>query len=195
MLSSDVMNYLIMRYLQESGFSHSAFVFGAESSVLRTTIAPDSVPPGSLIMFVQKGLQYLELEANLDGQASCRQFELRHQRALIVSDVYKSQDGVLEGEFKLLSPVDLLTMDVDALRQQVLDRKDEDKVKGKRGAKNKDKGPQAMDTDTDISPSCVITLKGHESDVVTQAWSPSDTLLASISSGWVQTTPRCYPLG
>ena len=76
MLSSDVMNYLIMRYMQESGFSHSAFVFGAESSVLRTTIAPDSVPPGSLIMFVQKGLQYLELEANLDGQVSCRHFEL-----------------------------------------------------------------------------------------------------------------------
>lgn len=66
-LTSDVLNYLVMRYLQESGFSHTAFVFGHESDVTRTSVDPNNVPPGSLITFIQKGLQYLELEANLDA--------------------------------------------------------------------------------------------------------------------------------
>ncbi len=36
----------------------------------RTSIDPNNVPPGSLIAFVQRGMQYLELQANLqqDGQ-------------------------------------------------------------------------------------------------------------------------------
>lgn len=70
-LTSDVLNYLVMRYLQESGFGHTAFVFGHESSVTRTTVDPNHVPPGSLITFIQKGLQYLELEANIEGQVRC----------------------------------------------------------------------------------------------------------------------------
>lgn len=69
-LTSDVLNYLVMRYLQESGFSHTAFVFGHESSMANTPIDPNNVPPGSLITFIQRGMQYLELEANLDAQAS-----------------------------------------------------------------------------------------------------------------------------
>lgn len=31
--SSDEVNYLVYRYLQESGFTHSAYVFGMESHV------------------------------------------------------------------------------------------------------------------------------------------------------------------
>ncbi len=69
-LTSDVMNYLVYRYLQESGFSHTSFVFGHESRVTQTLIDPNTVPPGSLIAFVQRGMQYLELQANLDAQAS-----------------------------------------------------------------------------------------------------------------------------
>eukprot|EP00955_Chlamydomonas_euryale_P083706 363885-Chlamydomonas_euryale.AAC.6 len=73
-LTSDVLNYLVMRYLQENGFSHTAFVFGHESDVTRTAVDPNNVPPGSLITFIQKGLQYLELEANLDaGVRAARQ--------------------------------------------------------------------------------------------------------------------------
>ena len=49
-----------------AGFQHSAFCFCNESSVAKTKINPDDVPPGSLITFIQKGLQYLELVANLN---------------------------------------------------------------------------------------------------------------------------------
>ena len=64
-LTSDVVNYLVMRYLQESGFSHSAFTFGHESTIAKSPVDPNNVPPGSLITFIQKGMQYLEMEANL----------------------------------------------------------------------------------------------------------------------------------
>ena len=47
------------------GFSHSAFVFGYESFVHKSTISGNDVPPGAMISFLQKGLQYMELEANL----------------------------------------------------------------------------------------------------------------------------------
>ncbi len=68
-LTSDVVNYLVMRYLQESGFNHTAFCFGHESNVAKSpNIDPNNVPPGSLITFIQKGMQYLEMEANLSGQ-------------------------------------------------------------------------------------------------------------------------------
>ena len=67
-ISSDEVNYLVFRYLQESGFSHSAYTFGYESYVAKTSIATGGVdlPPGALVSFIQKGLQYLELEANLN---------------------------------------------------------------------------------------------------------------------------------
>ncbi len=48
-----------------AGFQHSAFTFGYESLVHKTGINGADVPPGALISFIQKGLQYLELEANL----------------------------------------------------------------------------------------------------------------------------------
>ena len=48
------------------GFSHAAFTFGYESFVHRSGAAAADVPPGALVSFVQKGLQYLELEANVN---------------------------------------------------------------------------------------------------------------------------------
>ena len=62
------MNYLVYRYLLESGFTHAAFALGNESYVdgRKLTDGQREVPPGALISFVQKGLQYCELEANLN---------------------------------------------------------------------------------------------------------------------------------
>jgi transducin (beta)-like 1 len=51
-----------------AGFSHTAYTFAHESSVTRTQVDPNNVAPGTLIALIQKGLQFLELEANLDSQ-------------------------------------------------------------------------------------------------------------------------------
>ena len=101
-LNADDVNFLILRYLQESGaraarlpaphpmvgffglaapitpflrrwrharapgFRHSAFTFGYESHINKASINCTDVPPGALVSFIQKGLQYLEFEANLN---------------------------------------------------------------------------------------------------------------------------------
>lgn len=50
-----------------AGFTHSAFALGYEAGINKCPIDSNMVPPGALIKFVQKGLQYLEMEANLSN--------------------------------------------------------------------------------------------------------------------------------
>lgn len=53
------------------GFAHSAFSFGHESLVTKSNIDGSSVPPGALISFVQKGLQFVEIEAHVNDVRAC----------------------------------------------------------------------------------------------------------------------------
>lgn len=71
-VTSDEINLLVYRYLQESGFVHSAFSFGHESLVTRSTISGADVPPGALITLIQKGLQYVEIETAVASQTGGR---------------------------------------------------------------------------------------------------------------------------
>nr|GME00240.1 F-box-like/WD repeat-containing protein TBL1XR1 isoform X1 [Ipomoea batatas] len=66
-ITSEDLNYLIFRYLHESGFTHTAFALGYEAGIHKSTIDGNLVPPGALVKFVQKGIQYLELEVNLNN--------------------------------------------------------------------------------------------------------------------------------
>eukprot|EP01028_Stygiella_incarcerata_P005562 TRINITY_DN2338_c0_g1_i1.p1 TRINITY_DN2338_c0_g1~~TRINITY_DN2338_c0_g1_i1.p1 ORF type:complete len:475 (+),score=88.49 TRINITY_DN2338_c0_g1_i1:225-1649(+) len=86
-LTSEEVNFLIYRYLQESGFHHSAFTFGSESLVHRSTINGQDVPPGSLVSFIQKGIQYLEIEANLTKELPA---EMTYYRPLDLLSVGRS---------------------------------------------------------------------------------------------------------
>lgn len=72
-ISSDDVNLLIYRYLQESGFGHTAFTFAHESLASRSIAADAQVPPGALISFLQKGLQYVETETHLQEDGTERQ--------------------------------------------------------------------------------------------------------------------------
>ena len=53
--SSDEVNFLVYRYLQESGFSHSAYTFGIESHISQSNINGALVPPAALLSIIQKG--------------------------------------------------------------------------------------------------------------------------------------------
>ncbi|KAH8361023.1 hypothetical protein KR093_011763 [Drosophila rubida] len=68
--SSDEVNFLVFRYLQESGFMHSAYVFGIESHISQSNINGALVPPAALLTVLQKGLLYTEVEWTLgeDGE-------------------------------------------------------------------------------------------------------------------------------
>ncbi|KAI5684494.1 hypothetical protein M9H77_05722 [Catharanthus roseus] len=108
-LTSVELNYLVFRYLQESGFTHSAFAFGYEASINKCPIDASLVPPGALITFIQKGLQYLEMEANLSNADS---------------------DG--DEDFSFLQPLDLITKDVSELQRTIKEkRKNERKARDK----------------------------------------------------------------
>ena len=52
----------LLFYIATAGFTHSAFAFGYEGGINKCTIDGNLVPPGALVRFVQKGLQYLEME-------------------------------------------------------------------------------------------------------------------------------------
>ncbi|KAF0983564.1 hypothetical protein FDP41_010629 [Naegleria fowleri] len=64
-LTSDEVNFMIFRYLQESGFKHTAFSFANESGVQNCAFRGSEIPPGVLISFIQKGVQFLEIETRI----------------------------------------------------------------------------------------------------------------------------------
>ncbi|KAL3505093.1 hypothetical protein ACH5RR_034934 [Cinchona calisaya] len=110
-ITSAELNYLIFRYLHESGFTHSAFALGYEAGINKSTIDGNLVPPGALVTFVQKGIQYLELEANLSND-----------------------DADMDEDFQFLQPLDLITKDVHELQKMIKEKKENlhrDKPMGK----------------------------------------------------------------
>jgi transducin (beta)-like 1 len=73
--TSDEVNYLIYRYLSESGFVHSAYLFGLESHVAHTSINGNIVPPGAILSLIQKGLYYTEAELSIGDDGQERTFD------------------------------------------------------------------------------------------------------------------------
>lgn len=64
--------------MQESGFVHSAFSFVYESMLGRSNMrhAEKSIPPGALVSFLQKGLQYVGIEETLQREQQHEQHGL-----------------------------------------------------------------------------------------------------------------------
>ncbi|OMP01869.1 hypothetical protein COLO4_11505 [Corchorus olitorius] len=166
-ITSVELNYLVFRYLQESGFTHSAFTLGYEAGINKCTIDGNLIPPGALITFVQKGLQYLEMEANLSNVSM-----------LVFITTFATTFGVWVEEL--------------ADRDMPMDQEDRDNiVKHEENGTTSVVGPEPMDIATtstitsqescEIPNSDVTILEGHTSEVCACAWSPTGSLLASGS--------------
>jgi WD40 repeat protein len=90
-------------YLQECGFVHSAFSFVHESMLGRTGLrsADKTVPPGALVTFLQKGLQYVEIEERLsqennkDGRKSEIDYEFSILSPAAVSSITRANPPIL----------------------------------------------------------------------------------------------------
>lgn len=74
------------------GFVHSAFTFAYESMIGRSNVSKANVPPGALITFLQKGLQYVGIEETIrqDGR-----------------DRKEGMDNGQDIDFTLLSPLSI----------------------------------------------------------------------------------------
>ncbi|KAF7824656.1 WD40 repeat-containing protein HOS15-like [Senna tora] len=203
-LTSDILNYLVFRYLMESGFTHTAFTIGFEAAINKHLPEQENlVPAGTLIKLVMKGLQYMEMEANL-GES----------------------DTNVDEEFSFLKPMDLITKDMNELwqivkeerkkreedenkdsekehddKQQQENQTDKEMVSNKdkkvaieqkevgtfkvpkpRPPKPKDIAATSASQPYEIPNSNVTILEGHKSEVCTCAWSPTGSLLASGST-------------
>ncbi|CAJ0645835.1 8250_t:CDS:10, partial [Entrophospora sp. SA101] len=63
------LNYLIYRYLEESGFRLTTLAFKTETQIDKLEINTEEVERGALVTYILKGLQYrdIELHTNSDG--------------------------------------------------------------------------------------------------------------------------------
>ncbi|KAK1405780.1 F-box-like/WD repeat-containing protein TBL1XR1 [Heracleum sosnowskyi] len=81
------------------------------------------VPPGGLVTFVQKGIQYLELEANV----TCN-------------------DADIDEDFSFIQPLDLITKDVYELQKIIKEKKESLQKKRRR---EKEKGNDVSQSELD----------------------------------------------
>jgi transducin (beta)-like 1 len=170
-VTSDELNYLIYRYMQESGFTHSAFSFGCESQVIKANINGTKVPPGMLVSFVQKGLQFAEIEHHL--QEDGHEVECMERFSLIAPHTCRTTGS---------RPV---KSELPSTHSRSDDSKHSGSSKQAEAEADARNGVSAMDTDGDdsseIRPSQVLTLEGHTSEVFICAWNPCTAQLASGS--------------
>ncbi|KAA0196400.1 F box:WD repeat containing protein [Fasciolopsis buskii] len=91
----DEVNFLIYRYLQESGYGPSAYLFDLESQMSRSNIDGSMIPPGSLLSLIQKGLQYTEAEISIGEDGSERVVDFLSLIDAVVPDFIEKRKSSL----------------------------------------------------------------------------------------------------
>ncbi|XP_010936533.1 uncharacterized protein [Elaeis guineensis] len=59
-VTTDELNFLVSRYLEESGYTNAAFAFDYESGMKNFNFEDNLIPPGALLTAVQNGIQCTE---------------------------------------------------------------------------------------------------------------------------------------
>ncbi|XP_059767751.1 F-box-like/WD repeat-containing protein TBL1X isoform X1 [Balaenoptera ricei] len=198
-ITSDEVNFLVYRYLQESGFSHSAFTFGIESHISQSNINGTLVPPAALISILQKGLQYVEAEISINEDGTVfdgRPIESLSLIDAVMPDVVQTrqqafreklaqqQASVAATAAAAAAVAPATAAAPAAVSQQNPPKNGEATVNGEENgahAINNHSKPMEIDGDVEIPPNKATVLRGHESEVFICAWNPVSDLLASGS--------------
>jgi len=166
-LTSDEVNFLVYRNMLQSGFQHSAFTFGSESMIAKSSINGESVPPGALITFIQKGLQYLEIEAQVN-QEDDKVSALRPT----IAPTKDSKPGTNTSQ----QGMEIDDEPAESSRNSAVQSNESEKAEP----------AAAPPAGVSFTNKQVLTLEGHTSEVFMCAWCPKSssggTLLASGSS-------------
>ncbi|XP_010150439.1 PREDICTED: F-box-like/WD repeat-containing protein TBL1X, partial [Eurypyga helias] len=191
-ITSDEVNFLVYRYLQESGFSHSAFTFGIESHISQSNINGTLVPPAALISILQKGLQYVEAEISINEDGTVfdgRPIESLSLIDAVMPDVVQTRqqafrEKLAQQQASAAAAATAATAGATttAVSQQNTPKNGEATVNGEENgahAINNHSKPMEIDGDVEIPPNKATVLRGHESEVFICAWNPVSDLLAS----------------
>ncbi|KAG0352096.1 hypothetical protein BGZ54_002959, partial [Gamsiella multidivaricata] len=197
-VTSEEINYLIFRYLQESGFVHTGFAFQNESHIHKSEYRNANVQPGALVSVIQKGLLYMDLELHVNedgterectgpvaliGPHRCDKQAKKPKRDELVSrgnkrdrkDTKRAQKQQQEREKRA-------KMDADDEEKDEENMMDTDQVEDVSVV-----GTPAEMTDIPevkiIPASDAITLKGHTADVFVCSWNPASPSLLASGSG------------
>lgn len=161
-LSSDEINLLIQHYLQEFGYEHSAFAFGAESKIpLNTKIANHYVPPGSLVYLIQKGMMLSQIEKHAEESLSSTSHAINNEIITIKSSMHQSK----EANQDMLNATKLLQLTPSF---------------EKNDSKNRNHDNQCLLFH--LNSQCSLFLEGHTKPVVYAAWTKKSDLLATASA-------------
>ncbi|KAG0000676.1 hypothetical protein BGZ80_009350, partial [Entomortierella chlamydospora] len=204
-VTSEEINYLIFRYLQESGFVHTGFAFQNESHIHKSDYRNANVQPGALVSVLQKGLLYMDLELHVNEDGSER--ECTGPVALIGphrcdKQLKKAKRDELGGRGNKRDRKE------SKRSQKQQDREKRTKLEVDEDANEED----MMDTDQieDVSvvgtpaetadipevkvipASDAISLRGHTADVFVCSWNPASPSL--LASGAGDATARLWQI-
>ncbi|KAL4085644.1 hypothetical protein PRIC1_014980 [Phytophthora ramorum] len=168
-ITSDEVNFLVYRYLQESGFLHSAFTFAYESQLAKSSVVNTELPPGALVSFLQKGLQYVGIEAHINEDGTERE---------------------CDGDFSLLSPHLCRVAQSASSSARSFKPSNKRKRKGD-GSPDAVDGTKEMNGVDKVDKEALVLLSGHEKEVYACSWNPVKNVLVSGSS---DSTARIWTL-
>lgn len=205
-----------LRRLPFSGYIHSAFTFGYESQVVKSKIDGSQIPPGALLSFVQRGVNFIEIEESLgeDGKDGMQATSAMDGITSLL-DVHRclcNQDFKPKGQHKSLSQgngsADPNAMEVDAKDGSASDKNGG--AGGNGAVRNGNAGSGNMgglgNTDgsgaggngsgdrkpsIDVADADILSLRGHCSEVFVCAWNPRTSVLATGSG---DSTARIWPI-
>ncbi|XDB46815.1 hypothetical protein AB1E18_000430 [Capra hircus] len=174
-------------YLQESGFSHSAFTFGIESHISQSNINGALVPPAALISIIQKGLQYVEAEVSINEDGTLfdgRPIESLSLIDAVMPDVVQTRQQAYRDKLAQQQAAAAAAA-AAATNQQGSAKNGENTANGEENGAhtiaNNHTDMMEVDGDVEIPPNKAVVLRGHESEVFICAWNPVSDLLASGS--------------
>ncbi|KAJ3011446.1 hypothetical protein HKX48_006841, partial [Thoreauomyces humboldtii] len=200
MITSDQVNYLVFRYLAESGYTHSQFAFQHESAVTERTYDGSLLRPGALISLLQKALQYLEVETHVAQDGTERKcnvpFSLLEQHVCQPDSIKATPDTAEKREGRAQkrvrreepnagnpgTPSAAATTTANGSQNtgsKGKERKEEKKVGKEKERKARKDDPMEVDQAPDDIP---VSKLSHPATVVRCAWNPAKPQLMASGS-------------